>query len=352
MTQWCFTHSAYTNEKGEYNLGITYTTLLQNNAQITVWFENENVDVMRAAYVSTSFYSDGHTNVGDLSGKDIYLRNGTNEQKYGNIVRAAEYYKKTIKNTDINVTNPGKLRIWAAPNMDSAVTLMGSEAIGSQLAFWSSYIGLLGGPLTSLTAGMVAGFAGNYIPDLVIGCDVTKNKKTGKIIASSTENTFENVFHEMAHASHFRSLGIKSLDYWSTEFSEMLYGWSEVLSNKESLDDNCYNSGKSERVCFIESWGFFFGDYLMYKFFGYKTNRDYYLLLTNTNNAEYSFFYNQAYYDMLLKGYSIRDIFEIYKKSNVASAKSFIDEFARKHNLSYSDKEKLIISFKSKGAKL
>ena len=35
-----------------------------------------------------------------------------------------------------------------------------------------------------------------------------------------------------------------------------------------------------------------------------------------------------------------------------ASAKSFIDEFAKKYNLSYSDKEKLIKSFKAKGAKV
>ena len=356
VTQWCFTHSAYTNEKGEYNLGITYTTLLQNNAQITVWFENENVDVMRAAYVSTSFYSDGHTNVGDLSGKDIYLRNGTNEQKYGNIVRAAEYYKKTIKNTDINVTNPGKLRIWAAPNMDSAVTLMGSEAIGTQLAFWSSYIGLFGGPLTSLTAGMVAGFAGNYIPDLVIGCDVAKNKKTGKITLSSTENTFHNTFHEMAHASHFRSLGIKSLDYWSTEFSEMLNGWIEVISNKESLNDNCYNSGKSERVCFVESWAYFFGHYLMLNYYGSKTNDNYRKRLNNLSDKRYSFFYDQAYYYLIQNGltkkYFIKDIFYIYKKANIYSAKAFIDEFTKNNNLSSYEKNLLINIFKTRGAKI
>ena len=45
-------------------------------------------------------------------------------------------------------------------------------------------------------------------------------------------------------------------------------------------------------------------------------------------------------------------VLNIYKKSNVNSAKSFVDTFSREHNLSSSEKNKLITVFKEKGAKL
>jgi hypothetical protein len=52
------------------------------------------------------------------------------------------------------------------------------------------------------------------------------------------------------------------------------------------------------------------------------------------------------------KGYGIKDIFNIYKKSNVNSAKSFVDTFSSDHKLSVSEKNYLIALFKQKGAKM
>lgn len=78
------------------------------------------------------------------------------------------------------------------------------------------------------------------------------------MVIYETEVAFDNTFHEMAHASHYRGLGIKAMPYWAEEFSEMLNGWIEVIASGEKAEDNCYNDGKSERVCFIESWGYFF----------------------------------------------------------------------------------------------
>ena len=45
-------------------------------------------------------------------------------------------------------------------------------------------------------------------------------------------------------------------------------------------------------------------------------------------------------------------VLNIYKKSNVNSAKSFIDTFSRDYKLSTSEKNYLISLFKEKGAKL
>lgn len=167
-----------------------------------------------------------------------------------------------------------------------------------------------------------------------------------------TEVAFDNTFHEMAHASHYRGLGMKAMSYWSKEFSDMLNGWIEVIVDGQNPEDNCYNDGKSERVCFIESWGYFFGDYLMYKHYGDNTKSDYKKKLSNLNYTEYNYFYNQAYYKLLQKGYTIKDIFSIYKKSNIYSAKSFIDEFANVHNLSSEEKEEIVNIFKERGADL
>lgn len=116
-----------------------------------------------------------------------------------------------------------------------------------------------------------------------------------------TEVAFDNTFHEMAHASHYRGLGMKAMSYWSKEFSDMLNGWIEVIASGEKAEDNCYNDGKSERVCFIESWGYFFGDYLMYKHYQNKTVRNYKEILANSAYTEFSYFYNQAYYELLQK---------------------------------------------------
>ena len=172
------------------------------------------------------------------------------------------------------------------------------------------------------------------------------------MVIYETEITFDITFHEMAHASHYRGLGMKVMSYWSEEFSEMLNGWIEVIASGEKAEDNCYNDGKSERVCFIESWGYFFGDYLMYKHFKEIFFNTYKNKLLYTSHAEYPYFYNQAYYSLLQKGYTIKDIFSIYKKSNIYSAKSFIDEFAKLHNLSTEEKEEIVNIFKERGADL
>lgn len=156
----------------------------------------------------------------------------------------------------------------------------------------------------------------------------------------------------MAHASHFRGLGSGGANYWANEYMDMLFGWLEVLFNKKNPLTNCYNDGKSERVCFIESWGYFFGDYLMALHYKGKTIIQYNYLLSGILPSEYNYFYNQAYYSMTTAGYTIKDIFSIYKKYDVYSAKSFADEFAKLYQLNSTQKNELEFLLKSKGAKL
>ena len=69
-------------------------------------------------------------------------------------------------------------------------------------------------------------------------------------------------------------------------------------------------------------------------------------------SSEYNYFYNQAYYSMTTAGYTIKDIFSIYKKYDVYSAKSFADEFAKLYQLNSTQKNELEFLLKSKGAKL
>ena len=351
VTQWCFTHSAYTDENGYYNLGVTYTTLFQDNALVTVWFENENEDVMYKHFISTSFYNFCHINVKDLSNNNIYLKKGSIEQKYGNIIRAAELYRKYIKETAISVTNPEKLKIWAVPDSTYGITLMGNEVIGTQARFMSAYISLIvGGPMSAIISTVTASVLSTYIPDLIIGCSDYYNNNGYYV--TSTETVFGVMFHELSHASHYKSLGMKRVDYWATEYTDMLFGWIEIVFKGLDPFENCYNNGNSDRVCFIESWGYFFGDYLMDKQYGTRTRNNYKQQLASISFAKYSYFYNQAYYQLLLQGYSIKDIFYVYRNPNIASAGQFIDEFSKIHNLSNSQKNNIVNIFRNRGAKL
>ena len=86
--------------------------------------------------------------------------------------------------------------------------------------------------------------------------------------------------------------------------------------------------------------------------YGDKTIIKYNNILSGAASAEFSYFYNQAYYSMTKAGYKIKDIFNIYKKYDVCSAKAFVEEFATSNNLNSAKKNELIALFKSKGAKL
>lgn len=348
ITQWCFTHSVYTDSNGCYQFPVNYTTLLQNNALVTVWFENEHEDVMHSGFVSTSFYTQGHKNIAKLKDNTIKLANNTEAQKYGHIIRAAELYRGYAN--DYGVTNPKKLKIWADLNTSSDVTLMGSDVITPSAVYMSTYIGLVaGGPMASLISGATASLICSYIPNLVIGCKSVVYRGVRK---TSTEVIYSVIFHEMAHASHFKGLGASAADYWTNEYIDMLLGWIKVIFNVEDPEKNCYNNGESQRVCFIESCFFFFGDYLMSVYYKDYIGDNYRSILEDPFEAEYSYIYNQAYYNMIQKGYLIKDIFGIYKKSYVISAKSFIDEFSKVQKLDTGKKEHLITLFKEKGAKL
>ena len=345
VTQWCFTHSAYTNDNGYYDLDVTYTTLLQDNALVTVWFENKNEDILSFPFISTGFYSQGHISIGKLGSNDIYLTKDTNAQKYGNIIRAAELYRIYARKN--GVMNPGKLRICGVLNSSRGAALMGNS-LGKIILNSAITNANIDKEFIKTSLLNIFSNTDGLIPDIIIGCKKQKS-------ITSTEVIFQNVFHEMAHASHFTGLDSDAAVYWSIEYVDMIFGWIEVIFNGGDPfeSNNCYNNGKSKRVSFIESWGYFFGDYLMKEHYGNLSVIYYEGLLNGNSKPEFSFFYNQAYYYLKdIKQYTIKDIFDIYKKSYITNAKSFLDEFAIIHNLNSTQKQELITVFKNKGAKL
>ena len=121
----------------------------------------------------------------------------------------------------------------------------------------------------------------------------------------------------MAHASHYTSIGAGRVTYWNEEYIKMLGGWIDVLSRKESLQQNCYNDGKSKIVNFIESWGYFYGYHLCGKYFeGYSDYSTYCADLS----AYFPYFFQDVYDEIYVNNYiSIGQIFEPYKFYSVKS---------------------------------
>ncbi|MCQ2592469.1 MAG: hypothetical protein MJ188_06750 [Treponema sp.] len=337
ITQWCFTHSEYTDSNGKYSFSVKFSTLFQNNALVTVWFENDNEDVMHSGNISTSYYTQGHKNVGDLKGNNIKIKKGTDAHKYATIFRAAELYRRYIRESDIGVTQPQKLRIWMNPNDSSGITLMGDNIIGDTADLIAIFIGLCKGGV--FTGAVTTDLLCSYLPDLIIGC---KNYiDEDEIEKTSTEIAFSVTFHEMAHASHYESLGFFHKNaYWGKEYSEMVLGWCSQILKGQNPNKNCYNEGKSQLVCHIESWGYFMEDYLMNRHYkNMNTVKNYLDYLQDPNVEHFSFFYNQSYYKMIESGYSINQIFKIYTNYKVKTKDQFITTFIKEYNLN--DKEQV-----------
>ncbi len=140
------------------------------------------------------------------------------------------------------ITDPESLKFWACKNIGGGMTLM-QNALALDTISLGAAIGSKIQVGTATLIGSAAGAAlAAYLPDIFIPI-----KETG--YCTKTESITEMVFHEMAHASHYTSIGSGKNLYWNREYIQMLGGWIEILSNLQSPFDNCYNDGKSEQVC-------------------------------------------------------------------------------------------------------
>ena len=312
---------------------------------VKVTFENNRESVFEAWSLVTAFYIQGDKSVGSLQNNNIYLTKNTSQFEYGTIIRASELYRNYASKNE--VTDPDVIKFWRNSSQKGAVTIMSSEVILTSSLFTGAYIGSIVGGLPGIIFGAISGAAlATYLPDISIG---TKTSK-GRIQSVSIINS---VFHELAHASHYRGIGSGRVDYWNSEYLDMCGGWLELLQKGESPFDNCYNNGKSKLVCLIESWAYFYGDYLTNQYyFDYAESKeekeilekaknitsDYELFLDNGyDNGE--FFYNNGLYKLLnaKTPYSIHDLFLPLKNKNTKSAETYVNK------LYENNKEKLTI---------
>lgn len=308
VSQWCHVKSTYTDENGFYDIGENFTSCWQNTANIKICFETYKDSVYPSISPIKAFYNAGDKKISSLSGNDIYLAKDTIQNSFGILLNATVMYRMYSK--EDGITEPNSLKFWASQALDGGVTLM-RDVIAVDAAAVGAAIGTGIVPGVGTVVGTLGGASlALYLPDIIIPIKTV----TGK---SKTETITEMVFHEMSHASHYTSIGNGKITYWNEEYIQMLGGWLELLCNGESPINNCYNDGSSKQVCFIESWGFFYGYLLTKKYFrGYSIEFNYYFYLRNS--YAFPYFYHTVFYK-LYDILPISVIFEPYRYFSVNS---------------------------------
>ncbi|MBR5647027.1 MAG: hypothetical protein IKX23_10355, partial [Treponema sp.] len=142
------------------------------------------------------------------------------------------------------------------------------------------------------------------------------------------------------------------------EYFEQIEAWVSVSSDGRDPFEDCYNGGKNEVLNHVESWGYFYGFYLNYRYYSElvekSDNNEKYERLRNDyedclqelwtyNNDFPEKFYSEAYYDLLTNyNYSISQIFAPYRKSEVVSLYTWKKEFYKQNSIS--DEEQNVIN--------
>lgn len=336
VSQWCHVKSVYTDENGYYNIGSKFTTCWQNTANIRITFISKNGDFICPGFSpAKAWYNAGDKKVADLTNCTILLAKDTSQANYGSIIKAATEYRKFAKTDKITV--PNDVKFWTMADMSGGVTLM-RDVMESDFTAVGAAIGTVKSPGLGTLLGSLGGtLIGAYLPDVIIGLKHNES-------ITNTESIMETVFHEMAHTSHFYAIGTGKVTYWNLEYIKMLGGWINVIKNGESPFENCYNDGSSEQVCFIESWGYFYGFYLMNRYYnnlGLIINQ-YKDILEESSLDIDDYFYYKAYYDLIdninedsdeCSDYTVKQIFEPYKYFSVQSISSWYNKFKEQNKL-------------------
>lgn len=299
-----------------------------------------NKDVVYPEWsVVKASYNAGDKKVKNLSKNNIYLAKTTKQNNFGILTNAANMYRKFAKADGIS--EPQNLKFWAGSGMVGGLTLM-QDVVTADLASIGSAIGSIGGTPWAVAGAVAGGLIGSYFPDIMISTRAEN--------MTQTESITEYVFHEMAHASHYTGIGLGNVTYWNLEYIKMLGGWVEVLANGSSPLQDCYNGGKSKQVCLIESWGYFYGYYLMNKYYGEnRTQYDYVAYLDGTYNR-LPYFFHTVYY-RLNKKIPINQIFEPYKYFSVQSVETWYSKLVEL-NKGIDSSGEIKKAFKEKGIAL
>lgn len=357
VSQWCHVKSVYTDENGYYNIGSKFTTCWQNTANIKITFISKNGDFICPGFSPVkAWYNAGDKKVADLSNCTIFLAEDTSQANYGTIIKAATEYRKFAKTDEITI--PNGVKFWTKADMSGGVTLM-RDVMESDFTAVGAAIGTIKCPGLGTLLGSLGGtLIGAYLPDVIIGLNHNKSITT-------TESIMETVFHEMAHTSHFYAIGTGKVTYWNLEYIKMLGGWVNVIANGESPFENCYNNGSSKQVCFIESWGYFYGFYLMNRYYNSNSrliSEKYKNILEDYNLEPYDdYFYYKAYYDLIdennesgdeCSNYTVKQIFEPYKYFSIQSVNSWYNKFKEQNNLNEAEQTAVKNTFLHNGVEL
>lgn len=280
--------SAYTNEEGYYKMnskhywGPLYSVSFDNKLGFDVW---------------------GYT--GPLTGCAIYIMGFHNKKGYDKTFGASssawewatvnnaayDWYSKCQSNSDYPTcptTNNLKIWVWKDAKDGSASMIRRVyHPIGvNSNSGWSNFLTnmIVGTNLTLWKS--IFHFA---LPDITIG---TKGKTSAGI--------YEQVSHELAHASHFQKVGSA---YWAKYISYVItYG---------AYGDG---TGNNAGICAVgEMWGYAMGNLACYEKYGYNPKV----------GKEYWFYKNPTLYNLIIKKVLTRkEIFDCMT-SDVKSTEEF-----------------------------
>lgn len=356
ISQWCHVETTYTDSQGKFVIDKNFTSCWQNTANIKVTFSKKDSDFVCSAFSPiTAYYNVGNIEIDSLNNITILLKENTKQANFARIIKASTIYRNFAK-TD-NITLPKSLKFWMAQDIKGSVTFM-RDVIVADLASSGVSIGSFVNPGLGTVIGTFSGaILGSYFPDIIIGLKNNTSKTVSELIT-------ENVFHEMSHASHYTSIGIGQITYWNSEYLQMIGGWIELLCNSTLPSTNCYNDGKSEQVCLIESWAYFYGFDLTNRYYNSSTKiteTDYNDYLENKNTNYTKFLFYKAFYDLIdnkneygdkCESFSVSQIFAPYKNFSVNSLNSWYKKFIENFSTDYETQQNIKETFSHNGFEL
>jgi hypothetical protein len=213
VSQWCYFETLTTDENGYFCSNAKFNTIFQNTVNIKIYFENNLDYVCAAGCPWSASFNYGDKKVSEANSLNIQIKENSNAM-YPRILDAAQVYRNYALND--GVTKPSGLKFWANTQFANSVTLM-REALLVNTTFIGLYAGaFMANPVALLCSALTGPLISLYSPDIVIGIN------TSSLSYTQTEQIYNAVFHEMAHASHYYALGSDRIDYWSTEYYTML----------------------------------------------------------------------------------------------------------------------------------